>query len=37
MKNRWKIAAAGALLMTILGSVYSWSLFTQPLIASFGW
>jgi OFA family oxalate/formate antiporter-like MFS transporter len=30
--NRWVIAAAGTVLMVCLGSVYSWSLFTQPLI-----
>jgi MFS family permease len=35
--NRWLIAAAGTVLMACLGTVYSWSLFTQPLIASFGW
>jgi MFS family permease len=35
--GRWTVAAAGLLLMTVLGSIYSWSLFTQPLIASFGW
>lgn len=35
--RRWLVAAAGLLLMTVLGSIYSWSLFTQPLIASFGW
>lgn len=37
MQNRWLIAMAGMLLMTTLGTIYSWSLFTQPLIASFGW
>ena len=37
MKNRWLIALAGVLVMTSLGAIYSWSLFTQPLIASFGW
>jgi MFS family permease len=37
MKNRWLVGIAGLLLMTILGAIYSWSLFTQPLIASFGW
>jgi MFS family permease len=35
--RRWLVAGAGLLLMTVLGSIYSWSLFTQPLIASFGW
>ncbi len=35
--NRWAIAAAGTVAMICLGTVYSWSLFTQPLIAGFGW
>jgi MFS transporter, OFA family, oxalate/formate antiporter len=35
--NRWFIAIAGTISMICLGTVYSWSLFTQPLIASFGW
>ena len=35
--NRWLIAAAGTLVMICLGTVYSWSSFTQPLIASFNW
>ena len=37
MTNRWAIALAGVVVMMCLGTVYSWSLFTQPLIASFGW
>jgi MFS family permease len=36
-QNRWLIAAAGTVAMVCLGTVYSWSIFTQPLIASFGW
>ncbi|HEX9048926.1 MAG TPA: OFA family MFS transporter [Anaeromyxobacter sp.] len=36
-KNRWAIAVAGTIAMICLGTVYSWSLFTQPLIAAFGW
>src|SRR5215208_4669242 len=35
--NRWAIAVAGTVAMICLGTVYSWSLFTQPLIANFGW
>ena len=35
--NRWAIAVAGTVSMICLGTVYSWSLFTQPLIAAFGW
>jgi MFS family permease len=37
MQNRWAIAVAGTITMICLGTVYSWSIFTQPLIASFGW
>ncbi len=37
MRNRWFIAVAGTIAMICLGTVYSWSIFTQPLIASFGW
>jgi MFS family permease len=37
MQNRWAVAAAGTITMVCLGTVYSWSLFTQPLIAGFGW
>jgi MFS family permease len=35
--NRWLIAAAGTIVMIFLGTAYSWSSFTQPLIASFNW
>jgi MFS transporter, OFA family, oxalate/formate antiporter len=35
--NRWVIALAGVIVMICLGTVYSWSLFTRPLQASFGW
>jgi OFA family oxalate/formate antiporter-like MFS transporter len=35
--NRWAIAVAGTVTMICLGTVYSWSIFTQPLIATFGW
>jgi OFA family oxalate/formate antiporter-like MFS transporter len=37
MRNRWVIALAGTISMMCLGAIYSWSIFTQPLIASFGW
>jgi MFS family permease len=37
MTSRWAIAAAGTVAMICLGTVYSWSLFTQPLVAAFGW
>src|SRR5512142_2502218 len=35
--NRWLVALAGTVAMVCLGAVYSWSLFTQPLVAAFGW
>lgn len=35
--NRWGIALAGVVVMLCLGTVYSWSIFTRPLIAAFGW
>ena len=35
--NKWTTAFAGMIVMMTLGSIYSWSLFTQPLIAAFGW
>jgi OFA family oxalate/formate antiporter-like MFS transporter len=35
--NRWIVALAGTVAMACLGTAYSWSIFTQPLIASFGW
>jgi MFS family permease len=37
VRNRWLIALCGTLLMACLGTVYSWSLFAQPLQAAFGW
>lgn len=35
--NRWRVAAGGVALMACLGTVYAWSVFTQPLQAAFGW
>ncbi len=35
--GRWLVALGGALLMACLGTVYAWSVFTQPLQAAFGW
>ena len=35
--ERWIVALGGALLMACLGTVYAWSVFTQPLQAAFGW
>ena len=35
--SRWLVAAGGVALMACLGTVYAWSVFTQPLQAAFGW
>lgn len=37
LSNRWTIALGGATFMMTLGTIYSWSLFAQPLLACFGW
>jgi MFS transporter, OFA family, oxalate/formate antiporter len=34
--NRWGIALAGVMVMLCLGTVYSWSLFTNSLVAGLG-
>jgi OFA family oxalate/formate antiporter-like MFS transporter len=35
--NRWGIAVAGIIVMMCLGTVYSWSIFTNTLVAGFNW
>ena len=35
--TRWLVAAGGVVLMACLGTVYAWSVYTQPLQAAFGW
>ncbi len=35
--NRWVIAIAGVIVMLCLGTVYSWGIFTQSLVAGFNW
>jgi MFS family permease len=37
MDNRWVIASAGVIVMMMTGTLYSWAIFTQPLLASFHW
>jgi OFA family oxalate/formate antiporter-like MFS transporter len=37
MSKRWLIAAAGVFIMTILGTVYAWSVFVKPTMAAHGW
>lgn len=36
-KNRWLIAAAAVGIHISIGSVYSWSVFTNPLLEKHGW
>jgi nitrate/nitrite transporter NarK len=36
-KNRWTIALAAAVLMLTIGTIYSWGIFTQPLLVAFHW
>jgi OFA family oxalate/formate antiporter-like MFS transporter len=35
--NRWTITFAAAVLMLTIGTIYSWGIFTQPLLAAFRW
>ncbi len=35
--ERWLVLAAGFVVMSVAGTIFSWSLFTRPLIALFGW
>ena len=35
--NRWTIAVAAAAVMLTIGTIYSWAIFTQPLLVAFGW
>ena len=34
---RWTVAIAGAVVMLTTGTVYSWAIFTQPLLVAFHW
>jgi MFS transporter, OFA family, oxalate/formate antiporter len=35
--NRWTIAAAAAVVMLTIGTIYSWAIFTQPLLVAYQW
>ena len=35
--NRWVIVTAGAVVMMTIGTIYSWAIFTQPLLVAFHW
>jgi len=37
MPSRWVIAIAGTVVMVTIGCLYSWGLFTQPLLVAYGW
>ena len=37
VKNRWLIAASAVGIHISIGSVYAWSVYTQPLIKQLGW
>jgi OFA family oxalate/formate antiporter-like MFS transporter len=35
--NPWLIAVAGACVMLTIGTIYSWAIFTEPLLVAFRW
>jgi len=35
--GRWAIVFAGSLVMLTIGTIYSWGIFTQPLLVAFHW
>ena len=35
--NRWLIAMAATVVMLTIGTLYSWAIFTQPLLVAYGW
>jgi OFA family oxalate/formate antiporter-like MFS transporter len=37
MSKRWLIAGAGVVIQLLLGTVYAWSVFVKPIMASTGW
>lgn len=37
LHNRWVIATAAAVVMMTTGTLYSWAMFTQPLLVAFHW
>jgi MFS transporter, OFA family, oxalate/formate antiporter len=37
VQNRWGVAAAGVAMQLLLGTVYAWSVFKKPFMASHGW
>ncbi|HWR69259.1 MAG TPA: OFA family MFS transporter [Desulfomonilia bacterium] len=37
MRKRWRVALMGVLMQLCLGTVYAWSIFKKPMMASNGW
>jgi MFS family permease len=37
LSDRWVIAIGGSAVMLLIGTVYSWAIFAQPLVVGFGW
>ena len=37
LPERWIIAIAGSVVMLLIGTVYSWAIFAEPLVVGFGW
>jgi hypothetical protein len=35
--NRWTVAIAAAVVTLLTGTLYSWAIFTQPLLVAFQW
>jgi OFA family oxalate/formate antiporter-like MFS transporter len=35
--SRWRVAIAGSIVMLVIGPIYSWSIFTQPLLVALNW
>jgi MFS transporter, OFA family, oxalate/formate antiporter len=37
LPDRWVIAIGGSAVMLLIGTIYSWAIFAQPLVVGFGW
>ena len=37
LRERWKVAIAGVIMQIMLGTVYGWSIFKNPLMMKHGW
>lgn len=37
LPDRWIVAIGGSAVMLLIGTVYSWAIFAQPLVVDFGW